>query len=445
MSGAKSLSSEKNNVPEYTVTGIIKFLQSEWQRVEREKIQWDIEKAELRSRIAKLEEEKRRVIRTKSPQDLKNATSKESDDIDQHLVDARRKVAKTVDEIKALLEQSGMVPDDSPLPMQPLNERLLATLANFESHSAVAVIVIGQFIAAATGSGLLIFWDIARPNEILSKHKINSEDHDANVTFSTRRTTFLKFVESESLLVTAGEDGDVKAWPLTCKGLPTGEFRLIGSLDRVPTALDVGAGGLVAGAAGSSVKLWPLRSDLDDSEGDVSADVFPEFNFSCHVTSLAFSGAEIIIGLADARVLVASLSTGDILKRIAGASPDEALSECPPVAQALLVLEKPRQCVIIGMATGDIRIVALPRGEIISELPAAHRTAITSLSPSPKQDSFLSTGTDGTVALWTLIGDGTTWRGRLLSHDGGALCSYWNTDFIVVGGADAVTRVYNSP
>lgn len=52
--------------PEYTLSGILHFLQSEWRRYEHDRNSWAIERAELRARIALLEGERRGVehIRT---------------------------------------------------------------------------------------------------------------------------------------------------------------------------------------------------------------------------------------------------------------------------------------------------------------------------------------------------------------------------------------------
>ncbi|KAF9355083.1 hypothetical protein BGX34_010655 [Mortierella sp. NVP85] len=53
------------SVPEYTFPGVMQFLQSEWRRFERDRNEWDIEKAEMKARIAFLEGEKRGVDNTK--------------------------------------------------------------------------------------------------------------------------------------------------------------------------------------------------------------------------------------------------------------------------------------------------------------------------------------------------------------------------------------------
>ncbi|KAF9895954.1 pro11 protein, partial [Lobosporangium transversale] len=48
-------------VSEYAFPGVLQFLQSEWRRFERDRNEWDIEKAEMKARIAFLEGEKRGV------------------------------------------------------------------------------------------------------------------------------------------------------------------------------------------------------------------------------------------------------------------------------------------------------------------------------------------------------------------------------------------------
>ena len=45
---------------EYTLQGVMRFLQTEWHRHERERNAWDIERQEMRGRIANLEGQARR-------------------------------------------------------------------------------------------------------------------------------------------------------------------------------------------------------------------------------------------------------------------------------------------------------------------------------------------------------------------------------------------------
>ncbi|PWN47145.1 WD40 repeat-like protein [Violaceomyces palustris] len=55
-----------NSQPEYTLAGILHFLQSEWRRYERDRNEWEIERAEMRARIALLEGERRGVENLKT-------------------------------------------------------------------------------------------------------------------------------------------------------------------------------------------------------------------------------------------------------------------------------------------------------------------------------------------------------------------------------------------
>ncbi|WFD00473.1 1,2-dihydroxy-3-keto-5-methylthiopentene dioxygenase [Malassezia yamatoensis] len=58
--------SNRQDAPEYTLAGVLHFLQSEWRRYERDRNAWAIERAELRARIALLEGEKRGVENVKN-------------------------------------------------------------------------------------------------------------------------------------------------------------------------------------------------------------------------------------------------------------------------------------------------------------------------------------------------------------------------------------------
>lgn len=44
---------------DYSLPGVMRYLQTEWQRNERDRIQWNLERAEMKTRIAKLEGDKR--------------------------------------------------------------------------------------------------------------------------------------------------------------------------------------------------------------------------------------------------------------------------------------------------------------------------------------------------------------------------------------------------
>jgi striatin 1/3/4 len=45
------------NLPNYSIPGILQYIQSEWSKFELERAQWQVEKAELEARIAYLQGE----------------------------------------------------------------------------------------------------------------------------------------------------------------------------------------------------------------------------------------------------------------------------------------------------------------------------------------------------------------------------------------------------
>ncbi|PWN28418.1 WD40 repeat-like protein [Jaminaea rosea] len=57
--GSQDAASSANQAPEYTLAGVLHYLQSEWRRYEKDRNEWEIERAEMRARIALLEGEKR--------------------------------------------------------------------------------------------------------------------------------------------------------------------------------------------------------------------------------------------------------------------------------------------------------------------------------------------------------------------------------------------------
>ncbi|KAF9902511.1 hypothetical protein BX616_001913 [Lobosporangium transversale] len=61
----QSFAPQAPTVAEYAFPSVLQYLQSEWRRFERDRNEWDIEKAEMKARIAFLEGEKRGVDNTK--------------------------------------------------------------------------------------------------------------------------------------------------------------------------------------------------------------------------------------------------------------------------------------------------------------------------------------------------------------------------------------------
>lgn len=48
--GEESLNANQNNTAQYTIPGVLHFIQHEWARFELERSQWDVDRAELQVR-----------------------------------------------------------------------------------------------------------------------------------------------------------------------------------------------------------------------------------------------------------------------------------------------------------------------------------------------------------------------------------------------------------
>ncbi|PWN17923.1 WD40 repeat-like protein [Microstroma glucosiphilum] len=64
--GGGSQDAASSSQPEYSLAGILHYLQSEWRRYEKDRNEWEIERAEMRARIALLEGERRAVENLKT-------------------------------------------------------------------------------------------------------------------------------------------------------------------------------------------------------------------------------------------------------------------------------------------------------------------------------------------------------------------------------------------
>ncbi|KAI9699484.1 MAG: hypothetical protein M1836_003095 [Candelina mexicana] len=58
--GGNNSGAQQQHGTEYTLQGVMRFLQTEWHRHERDRNAWQIEQAEMKARIAKLEGDKRK-------------------------------------------------------------------------------------------------------------------------------------------------------------------------------------------------------------------------------------------------------------------------------------------------------------------------------------------------------------------------------------------------
>jgi len=87
-SGQNNMQKEDNNASQYSIPGILHFIQHEWSRFEMERSQWEVEKAELQARIAFLQGER------KGQENLKNDLVRRIKMLEYALKQERAKYAK---------------------------------------------------------------------------------------------------------------------------------------------------------------------------------------------------------------------------------------------------------------------------------------------------------------------------------------------------------------
>lgn len=94
-----------SNVPQYSLPGLVHYLQSEWTRNEKDRIQWANEKEEMKATIAKLQSENDRLKREllENGQDLKQINTDTNVD---SLVKARKHLKTRMDEVMYILKGS---------------------------------------------------------------------------------------------------------------------------------------------------------------------------------------------------------------------------------------------------------------------------------------------------------------------------------------------------
>lgn len=469
------------NEPEYTLPGVMRFLQTEWQRNERDRIQWDIERAEMKSRIAKLEGEKQELLARsddyeKSASKLKkqlannvpvDSTANLESEAFEKLADGKQQLSKCVAEIRYLLEQSGLSLEDTPsfrdeIELQTSRGQkfgaksyLHRTLANYATAFPAVVFLSEMVLALGTADGQLLVVNLELP--------ANSPPSYSHKLFDGSVTTMLCDIENRVLYV-CNDQGTlaVLAYGSDPSSLePVNVFDAhTGSIVSVTSSATHDL--LVTASLDGTCNVWKL-SKLSENDAQVSncrtasMRFYPE-SLAIKPTAVwlsddAFTAAlptnQILIGYSDSSIVIADAVSGQMVKRMYSPPSSSLLERAAPSITAIVSYGVPNgdKLVVTAHATGMLRIWNIRMGAMVEEVEAAHRKPITSVSLSPRKDALVVTSEDGHVSLWTLQLGGVTWKGQLLSHDsleaGGALSSQWFGDMLAIGGSDEITRVYN--
>lgn len=443
------------NEGDYTLPGVMRFLQLEWQRNERDRIQWDIERAEMKSRIAKLEGEQksreRELAKLKKTISILEGTKQvaQSSEPDQSLnhpldvsvesfVQARDYLDQCVSEVRYLLEQSGVGEEVADLPVSAsqsfgARSRLYRTLANFGAEATAVLGVLGNLFLIGTDDGRILVWEIDFTDfvfEVETSPPVIGLFHD----------------EAANQIVAVSGDGLVSSWDIDLTGKTLkkhSSFYAHENVNITSTAWWPDRRYLATCSTDGFVSVW--EKGLEDSCIS-STRYFPE-TMANYPTSAHFHETRLFVGYSDGGLILVDPISGQLVKRLySAATLSSAFAAVSLAVEAIVACND--NIVITGHATGDIRVFDLFKYQLREEISSAHKSKITSLALSPQNSSIVSTSTDGQVCLWTSNLGSFAWYGRLLSHDSfessGALCCTWTKEnFIAIGGGDGLVRVYS--
>lgn len=457
---------------QYTLPGVMQFLRSEWQQREQLHIEWELERADLLSRLGRLDSENidlrrdlneaRRHLEIlmarprpgaenggeiQPPNDLESA-QRASDDLMTTVKDSKSYLKQCVADIRHVLRQSGTLSSDSDAMIafrSSQESQNAVTLANFGSSALSICILPPKRIVVGTITGDLLIWDrVDAVNGTCSVPKTfdTLEGPVNGVQYSEVSKKLLVATGNEVRVYNPGEMPELITSQRVTSALEAESEEFASSADNDATIVH-----LVVAPSGNMLAVvlsdgrtgvWALENGerlklLSTPATGVLACAFANIEDEIHLV-LAQGPEGNIPDNAEGSLLLADPISGELLKKI--------LFLFTAGISAMTVTE---DSIVLGTESGDLRVIGLVRGETLADTTAAHRGEITSLCS--KRDhmgnkTLVSTSIDGRVSVWEL--PALVWKGRLFSHDSacGALASCSGQELVAVSGGDGIIRVY---
>lgn len=470
--------------PEYTLSGVLRFLQTEWRRNERDKMQWDIERTEMKNRIRRLESANRslqlsvdsykkilaafdaRLVKegdtalTSEVAALMPALSvlnEDDKDQSQKLEEIKSQFDACITGIREMLEDSGIYTNQAPVSdravgpiISTAKSRLRKTLANLGGSVKSAAMISETTAVFGMDDGRILAWDLVDDNALGPQGQYKLEQP---VTFLTASVSTQEVYASNagSVIVLKWDRAFAETLriPNIAKSLVamaySDEYRLLAC------ALATGECNLLSMSNGQLAGAIKSTSDIPS--------VRPTTIAFCHgTTATTLQNLQLIIGCNNSSISIADVTTGELVRRLYNPPEDIMLSAMRvfPTAFLLVRVSQKVTLLLVGNASGDIRLCDLHTGTIKDDVMGAHAGAVTSFccAPEPEEHNYtpitiLSSGTDGQTSIWSLTDSSITWKGRLFMHDssegGGINCAVWSPtkNRVAVCGGDALVRVYN--
>lgn len=418
----------------YTLPGVMQFMRAEWQKRERQTIEWELEKAQMKSALAAAQQDRRRLqlerdglktevgmlvakLRGKQPpEEASGPAGGPEEPLGGTIATARAFLAECVGDIKAILQTAGALStidgrDDT-------DELYTATSCRVVGAQARSLAYLPGRRLAAAASQLTLYTPDLEPVAVDEKLPLGAMSC---------------FAAYSSRLLVAGS-GELRVYAAGDKEAATLEL-----LHTQPLEVDQ-----LAASAASSLVL------AVDAEGACVCYTLPkdahELKALCALgpavrACFAAIDGEPVAVLAQHSESPDGESLNGVLLLLDPISGDTQRKIVFGIATRVTALVCVGEYVVVGTANGDLLSFSLLRGDIQTEFHSAHRAEIVALAAADN-DTLVSAGADGRVCVWSVPALG--WRGRFYSHDSayGVRSIAVADGALAVAGGDAIIRVY---
>ncbi|KAG8821781.1 hypothetical protein FRC19_007261 [Serendipita sp. 401] len=418
------------NPNELSLAGVLHFLQTEWRRYERERNEWEIERAEMRARIALLEGERRSFENIK--------------------IDLLRRVkmmeyALRVERSKQLQQSGTSAPSGKP-----------PSVKDEPQHEVVTNLKEGS------GSNSPHSEDVGLPNE--NRLSIGSMPNGGptapKASQQTSKDWGIAIAPHRGYLYSGSLDSTIRVWlippPQHSTYSPyeplTAQKELIGHTDAVWGLALLREGSLlVSCSADGTVKVWDVTSipgalrltwgyngvGVDSASGSDEKDVIGATTVEAIKTNLKW----VAVGYNDGVVKIFDVETGKEVAALQaeGAEPSQVNAITSHPALPLLV---------VGYEDKNIRVFDLSTFTCTHSM-LSHLDAVTSLSLDPSGHALVSGSHDNSIRFWDLLGQKQCiqedTKHRQKSEEGVlAVQFHVNLPFMASAGADGLVKIWAS-
>jgi WD40 repeat protein len=275
----------------------------------------------------------------------------------------------------------------------------------------VAVMPNATTFAAGTADGKLLLWG-------------NDGKPRADWIAHTGAVRAVAFHPSQPLVVTAGEDGMLKAWPVPAKAsekTPTATMTVESHKGGVRGALVLPSGQVVTAGGDKVVRSWdvgPMTKKAARSFGTLSG------------------AAKALAASRDGAVIAAA--AGKAVKLWQVGDGKELPFPALPFEPTTLAFSSDRTKLVIGSGDKTAWVYEVATGQPLQFFPQGG--AVTAVAAHPSQPAFVVGGTDKAVALHSLA---VTRVVKDPEHIRGVMAVFPNATHLVTGGAGASVTGWN--